>query len=379
MKIMLTSFGIDQGVCPVRGQSLFDRMPPVSFRLSNEIFMPDYELLILCDQVVMDRSSFYQMLNNPGAAYAGVAETFRVLNAEGRVELVDFSEILRVNSDLLETMLDHDIAILDQWVEPLRESLATWRRFAAMSIHVWQDLPEQFYESRTGVYDQHHYKALIHDMNHVMLSARTKANSISQMVELALSSAEKRKRKEYRSALREVMRGYLAYVNANLVLASELDIPFHDWLDFTPFYETKFLSVGKKEDETQSGRKQVERLFTVAFPELAIRDTRALLKVLNDKRIQDLRQLVGQAVLGKVEFDDQFAKAVLSEVLLTERKITRFRNVLGYLTLPIGFVPVIGTPVQKIVEEAVGIPLASRMKQQHRWFYMLSEATHSRD
>ena len=96
------------------------------------------------------------------------------------------------------------------------------------------------------------------------------------MVEIALGSAEKRKHKEYRSALREITRAYLKYVNANLVLANELETPFHDWLDFTPFYRTKFLGVGRREDETQRGRREVERLFTVAFPNLAIQDTGSL-------------------------------------------------------------------------------------------------------
>ena len=178
--------------------------------------------------------------------------------------------------------------------------------------------------------------------------------------------------------MRDVLQAYLAYVNANLVLASELEVPFHDWLDFTPFYSAKFLSVGKKEDQTQTGRKQVERLFTVAFPELAIQDTSSLLKVLNDKRVQDLRQLIGDAVLGKVQFDERFAKSVLAEVLQSERKVTRFRNVLGYLTLPIGFIPGIGTPAQKLVEEAVGMPVAKKMKQKHEWFYMLSEIADAR-
>ena len=136
--------------------------------------------------------------------------------------------------------------------------------------------------------------------------------------------------------------------------------------------------MGKREDETQRGRKQVERLFTVAFPELAIQDTSALLKVINDKRIQDLRQLIDDAVVGKVQFDEHFAKSVLAEVLQGERKITRFRNVLGYLTLPIGFIPGVGTPVQKLVEEAVGMPVAKKVKQKHSWFYMLSEIADAR-
>ena len=91
MKLMLTSFGIEQTLSSAsNGESIFHRMPPVSFRTINESFMPDYELLILCDQIVMDESSFHQLTDRPARAYSGVADTFRVLNTEGRLELVDF-------------------------------------------------------------------------------------------------------------------------------------------------------------------------------------------------------------------------------------------------------------------------------------------------
>jgi hypothetical protein len=378
---------------------MFRGMPPVSFRLVSEAFMPDYELLVLCDQVVMDESSFQQLIDSPARAYSGVADTFRALKAEGRIELVDFSSVLRANSDLLDKMLEHDMSVLDQWVVPLRESLATWSQFSRMSMHILHEA-ELLHAQSSDSADAAHYSlhtaaqhrlsdtafqssehmrhVLLHEISHLMHTAGNDASYLSAMVEDALRSSEKRKRREYRSALRDVLQSYLAYVNANLVLARELNVPFHDRLDFTPFYSMKFLSVGIPEDDAQKGRKQLERLFTVAFPELAIQDTSALLKVLNDKRIRDLRQLIGDAVLGKVQFDEHFAKSVLAEVLGSERKVTRFRNILGYLTLPIGFIPGIGTPAQKVVEEAIGLPVMKKMKQKHRWFYMLSEIADSR-
>lgn len=345
--------------------------------------MPDYELLILCDQIVMDETSFQQLISSPSRAYSGVADTFRALKTEGRVELVDYSLVLRSNADLLDKMLNHDMRILDQWVVPLRESLAMWRHFAEISMQIWNDESVQLHalDAKTpdAVSEYMHTQRLKNAIRgQVMHGARNQAEDLALTVEVALHSSEKRKRKEYRSALREVLSGYLSYVNANLVLSTELEIGFHDWLDFTPFYSSKFVSVGKREDATQEGRKQVERLFTVAFPDLAIRDTTALLKVLNDKRIQELRQLITDSVLGKCAFDEHFANSVLAEVLQTERKVARFRNVLGYVTLPIGFIPWIGTPAQKVVEEAVARPMAKKMKQKHTWFYMLSEIADSR-
>jgi len=112
------------------------------------------------------------------------------------------------------------------------------------------------------------------------------------LVDEALDSSEKRKRREYRGALREVLRGYLAYVDANLILSHQLDIGFHDWLDFYPVLCCEISFGGPGEDALHQKKAQVEKLFTLPFPELAIRYTRALMKALNDKRIGELRQLV---------------------------------------------------------------------------------------
>ena len=119
--------------------------------------------------------------------------------------------------------------------------------------------------------------------------------------------------------------------------------------------------------------------FTIAFPELAIRDTRTLISILNDKRVHELRQLIDDAVAGKVQFDEKFAKSVLTELLHAERKVSKFRSILGYLTLPLGFIPVFGTPVQKVVEEAVGLSVEHKMKRKHQWFYMISDLVKSEE
>jgi len=379
MKVMLTSFGIQQAYAAAsRGASPFYRVPPVSFRLVSSKFSPDYELLILCDQIVMDESSFQQLVDRPAATFAGVAETFRALRGDGRIELVDFGSILRANSDLLNKMLNHDMNALDRWVESLRESLTTWRHFAESFrriLHAEHSRPSTLrFDTEEIANLATHTKSGFGDE---LISALHYGNMhtayIDMMVGDALSPSKMRSPNEYRSALQDLIQPYLAYVNANLVLASELKVPFHDWQDFMPFYSTKFLSMGKREHETQRGRKEVERLFTIAFPDLAIQDSRTLLKVLNDKRVQDLRNLVGDAVHGRVKFDEHFANSVLAEVLRSERRLTRFRSILGYVALTIGVIPVIATPAQKFVEEITGVSAAKKLKRKRQWFYMLSD------
>ena len=65
MKVMLTSFGIEQSISPGHfggTMSMFHRMPPVSFLCVNEAFVPDYDLLLLCNAVVMDGDSFERLV-----------------------------------------------------------------------------------------------------------------------------------------------------------------------------------------------------------------------------------------------------------------------------------------------------------------------------
>lgn len=388
MKLMLTSFGIERTLgAGDEPRSFFHRMPPVSFRWFKDTFMPDYDLLLLCDEPIMDESSFRQLTEEPSHAYAKVADTFRELKTEGRIQLVDFGSILRANVQLLDRMTDHDIRILDQWVNALRDSIIMWRHFSEKSIEVWGELDEvrlYVHDHYRDAHPRHEIRdyqrtgaLLTHEIGGHFHYERDRLEILTCMVDEALKSSAKRREKEHREALRETLKGYLSYVNANLILSNELQVGFHDWLDFTPFYAAKFLSVGKETDSTQEERKQVETLFTIPFPELAIKDTRSLVKALNDKRIGELRQLVGDAVAGKVEFDHEFAKSVLRQVLGAEATARKWRSIIGYLTMPLGIIPWIGSVADKAASETLGAVADRRIKTAHQWFYMLSEIAES--
>jgi len=379
---MLTSFGVEHSLLSESGhETMFQHMPPVSFRRINETFMPDFELLLLCDSIVMDEASFDRLVHRSVPAYLRVSETFQALRSEGRVELKDFSSTLRDHVELLDRMIEHDLKSLDQWVKPLSESLNLWMHFLQRSMKLiridregWRDQfpfrgvrPDEIHLTNFIVHEAHSTAALYLD----------ETEDSSMLVYEALESSEKRKRRKYRGALRDVLRSYLTYVDANLILSHQFDVGLHDWLDLTPFYATKFLSVGQGEDPVVESKTQLERLFTVPFPDLALHNTRALIKALNDKRIEDLRRLVAEAVAGHVQFDDEFAKAVLRDVFRSSERAKHWRSVIGYATLPIGLIPWVGTPVQKIVEESVSIPIERKLKQTHRWFYMLSEIAES--
>ncbi len=376
MKLMITSFGVQHSLSFAEGQeSMFHHMPPVVFRRINDAFMPDYALLLLCDTVIMDEVSFDRLVRGSVGAFSEVSETFQALETEGRIELVDFSLLLRSHTDLLDRMVAQDLKLLDQWVAPLRESLFLWGRFSQL----YADLicgEHGIFHGKLQNETQRGQSILFHQMGNMISLINSNRHTVEDLWHLlreALSSSAKRKRRQYRSALREALRSYLTYVDANLILSHQLDVGFHDWRDFTPFYAAKFLAVGRDQDPVKESGEMIEKLFTVSFPELAINDSHALMKALNDKRVRDLRSLVAEAVDGRVQFDHEFARSVLFEVFQVSERAKKWRTVAGYATLPIGFIPWIGTPIQKAVEEGVGVPIEKKFKREHRWFYMLSE------
>jgi len=380
MKIMITSFGVEHSLFSgAESGTMFSRMPPVSFRHINQRFTPDYELLLLYDSMIMDETSFDRLVGGSVAAYSHVSETFQALRAEGRIELRDFSSTLRAHAQLLNRMTEHDLKSLEQWVEPLRASLTLWRHFSQLSMDLMQpSLGHWSNHTLDGDASEVRMRAvLVHELAHMMMENSRGTVATSTLVEEALETSTKRKRKVHRDALREVLQGYLTYVNANLILSQQLDLGFHDWLDFTPFYAAKFLSVGVADNPVQAGRAQLERLFTIPFPELAIRSPRALMEALNDKRVADLRRLVAEAAAGRVQFDEAFAKSVLTEVFHTSERAKRWRSIVGYATLPIHLIPWVGSVAQKVVEEGVAISLERKLREKHRWFYMLSEIASS--
>jgi hypothetical protein len=321
----------------------------------NDVFIPDFDLLLLCDSVIIDETSFKNLMSRSMPIYSEMADTLDALKADGRVEMKDFSSLLISQSDLLDRMVDQDIKFLDNWVTPLRNSLSLWRSFSKTSV----EIDSHFGNTMKGQLKIFHEIPWENDKIELALAA--------------LESSEKRKRRKYRSPLRDMLRIYLNYVNANLIISHQLGVGFHDWLDFMPFYEMKFLFVGEDGSSIEKNRYQLKQLFTIPFPNLAIRNPRSLIKALNDRRIEDLRALVNQAARGEIKLDNEFAKSVLIEVLDGVRGAKKWRNIIGYASLPIGFIPWIGTPAQKLVEEGVGRQIDNKFMEKHRWFYMLSE------
>jgi hypothetical protein len=369
MKLILTSFGLSHlGDSPTRRvlrSSPFYRMPPVSMlRLGNR-FLLDYELLLLADTVIVDASTF-DALRLPHPAYQEVAEIVTELNKEGFIQVTDFDSVISENRDLLKHMLQSDMRRSRTWIRILGESTDIWRDFAQ---RVWSSQMLTGYSMRDYVelHEYGHTMDMLRDYEHAYYSWGGRAGGDSQIV---ISQLMQSLRPEMR---RMILSDYLSYVNANLVLGEFLDAGFHDWMDFEPFYLEKFLNIGRTKSKTAASAESVRQLFKVAVPEVAEWAPKSLIRVLKDKRVTELRELVDSSTRGDVVFDHEFANRILREVLARQKKINRIRTIASYMTLPIGFVPGAGTLLQKGIEEAIGLLAERAVRKPHGWFYLISD------
>lgn len=357
MKTMLTSFGVDLDTipmlerAPLRSEDAFYLKPPVSMRSALTGFTQEYSLLILSEKLIFDERSFELLTEYPRAPFETVGRTLELLHREGFLDLLDYGAVLSRNMPLLTKMTDNDLKSIDQWTDSLGESLETWRTF--MNMVRLRPMPSL---------DKQTYLQSAHMINNVLEGLYVSWQEHSQLGD-----------DWNRRLLLSALKSYLRYVNANLILANEFEAGLHDWDDFLPFYRQKFLAVGRDNPGMAAQANASNQLFEIAFPELAIRTPGQLLRILQHKRVNELRTLIEEAANGKVTFDENFARSVFREVIGVERKLGRQRRLLGYLTIPIGFIPLVGNFAQLLLQEAAGTLMERKLTKQYRWFYMLSD------
>jgi hypothetical protein len=260
-------------------------------------FSPEYSVLLLSDRIILDLTTFdHLQFQDHHPAYAPIAETMRVLQAEGFLEVVDYIDILERNRQLLNVMVANDLEFLDSWVEVLEQSLLIWRRFTRSALRLLgTDNSSPHVEPRM----QRGYRDIDETRLHQTLEmyAATVAHgySLPASLKMALIRSRDAVDTELGTELRTALTSYLWYVNSNLILSNNLEAAFHDWGDFRPFYHKKFLAIGRQDLPGEKLADASRQLFEVSFPHLAIRGPAHLLKILRHKRVNELRTLVQEA------------------------------------------------------------------------------------
>jgi len=176
----------------------------------------------------------------------------------------------------------------------------------------------------------------------------------------------------------------LGYINFNLILAVEFEAAFTDWHDMQPLYAAKFktapeVKTASPDDHNRKILAQGRRLFDFMFPYFMPKSFKGLLKAVDDNRVVKMREFVANALERGAEFDSALCTAILRDVLRLESKAVLRRKITGWVTLPLGVIPVLGTPIQKGAEELINALWADRPLKKYSWFYLLNELDVSLD
>jgi hypothetical protein len=343
----------------------FYRMPPVvSMRNYFGLeFVPDYPVFFLFDKYVIDAQTYKNLKKSHFYYYAGMASMFDALKATGRLEVQDYDSIIKNYRQEIEASVKYDMRKIESWAKVFEESSSRWRDFA---IQV-QKLLEDNTKGRELNAEELLLSATFFSNENLMIPFHYYRN-----IEDVLKGWRKRVDSQLRSDVRNVVLQYFRYLAANLCLSDVLDASIHDWIDMEPFYKKKLQVSPNISDQVREGMKQINQLFRLLFPAFEPSDPRVLVKALDDKRIEDLRSLVRDAVEGKVAFDDEYAVETMREVLKLEKRASRVREIVGWLTIPLNFVPWAGTFLQKGAEVALSHLTDSRIRRKKGWLYLVS-------
>jgi hypothetical protein len=379
MKLILTSFGLSHLTRESHQErNVFYRMPPVSMSHISEKFMPDYSTLLLTDKIIIDNETYNRLISDYHPVYKDVSLMIRNLYDEGFVQIEDFNEVVKSEEPFLEQMLERDLKEVELWVNPLKESMKNWETFInKFNDDLRNEIFKDNIEYHTEDHLRYHHYSFTHEMHYAMHYKRNQLSEMYYLVE-SLNSSTKRKKSEYRDVLKKHLIDYLSYINTNLLLSYKFDAGFHDWQDFHPFYREKFIRIGRDSSPAEKEIQNINKLFEISFPEFSNWRPKSVIKALKDKRITELRTLVDSACNGEIEFDTKFANSILTEVFKIESNISKIRNIVSYITLPLGFIPVVGTPIQKVIEESILQPIQYKQRKKFRWFYMISELANSK-
>jgi hypothetical protein len=341
----------------------FHRMPPVSFERGVSHFCPDYSSIFLCDSFYVDELSLVEIRKD--ANFKEHSLFLDALESSGRLKIIDFESIVAPYDGMIKSSVHHDMRDITAWLAPFTEAVGLWSQFQRVIMDSWRERRD----SRPNRSDS--------PSSHILWVIETgMVNGLDWRLISNLENWKKDLDPEYRQFTREIVSGYLEHVAANLCLSDSLGAVIYDWSDIGPIYQKKFSTSLRVENEMASqSQDQFHKLFEIMFPDFEPKSVKDLVKAFEDPRIESLRDLIKNAVAGKISFDQEFANRTLREVLKGEIKLSKIKNIMGWAVKPLSFVPWAGNLAETGAQEVAKKFLEKRIRQDHGWFFLLSDIT----
>lgn len=302
----------------------------------------DITPFILYDNVVMDSTSYAWLVNEGGKlpltqAWA-TEESISILEGlreKGILILKDYSEILEKpqQATILRAMMYLDIN--DPWMtQAWLASIQTWIEFLESGIGTSEE-NDQYLE-----------------------------NIISQLQIILDRASRGVAGSPGDSWYWMYLADCLSDVNCALLVSRVLDMPFLDWNDYRPFYQYKFFRALRQLDK-QKDLESLRKLFDVFVPRLNVRHVEEILALREDRRFKAVRELA--RTTRPEDINDDLVRQAISDVLRMKDKAQGFSKVVSLVTIPIGFIPIWGDPLQILVQEVAEQIYRKYLEKEYIW------------
>ncbi len=349
-------------------KSPFTCLPPISMRSAGGSISPDYSVFFLGESFYIDTETAEIVEKKP--MFHKHKELFNCLKELGRLKTIDYGQIIRPYHHLIEKSYKLDVSRMNEWRGEFMELYNIWNSFVTsareQSSHYDNDgMNPGFYDP---TYLPNSMKEILFLLKHSMVPG------LDYKIHENLRNWDKGLNPEYKKYTEDILSPYLVHVNSNLCLADCLNASIHDWADLTPLYRKKFEESLRINHSNESKQQHAcEQFIKLMFPSFTPKSEKSLMKLLSDKRMDNFRETITKSIDNNISFDNDFANNLLKEIISKEERITYYKNLIGWLTMPLTLIPWAGAPLEKGSKILLEKIVEKRVRKDKAWFYMLSE------
>lgn len=325
MKLLLGGFSATLREAHEEVGAITGMLPPM--HIEDGGLRINYSLFLFAEGAIYDQYAFDALKacarrGRCSKIYAIVTSLERLIG-EGLISLQDFQATRQELLARIETDVNKNIGNLHDWLPCLQSQVVSFQSV----LPVFQG---DFGTVMTE-WDQHTYGVS-------SCAVSEGAFDRERMVDQAhrILNPGRNLKNVSRTELEAVIRPCLESVVTNILLADHFDSFPYAWQTMAKYYQGMYrVSVAPFETATK-GVAESENVFRLAFPEFAPRSEDDWIKLLKDRRVADLRSIVGQAVRNGTPLDADFGRSALLD-LADERdhfqnRLTRFIGVAAEAT-----------------------------------------------
>ena len=334
-----------------------ERMPPLGTYESGQGFIPDYAVLTMFDEFVIDEVAYERLTSKRTPKWFGAwPNVIQLLNAEGALSTVNTTRELAQTGRARGSMLRRDMKDVSRWADAMNYYSTLFASadralspVATPSMNFAWDYDPAETPGTVGSDGKYHDLAAL---------PLTEPGKDSQDPHFEL----------HETALEE-LRDQLQEVNAGISIAAQLNCAPMFWAPYRLYLEQKTASTNQ---QTEAPRL----FFKIAFPRYQPSSVKDLKRLRQDRRARQLREVILSAAQSGDVMDPKYPQRILEEVFRLEKKIGQVRQIISWISSAIGLVPVPGLGLATtVVGELASTGIEQWLRKDWHWFYLISDGT----